>query len=282
MATASRHREHLALAVMDVDDLKFTNDRYGHPQGDARTQARRRHSRPGEGGRPDLPHRRPTSSRRCCRTTTCEGARTFAQRLQLSMHEAGIQLSIGISVLRPDQSGDALRAEADAALYEAKRRGGSQFAHFDDVSVSSSSTHWTRKRRTLRPIDSRNVDHRLQPSGTCRGCAASTRSAQPGLHQPRLQPCRSSSRFPNGSWTNRRRTPSIAALSSGSWPASTRRARIASRSLTTRPGCALRAGRERLLDADVQLLLAGARTRRRRGRGSPPASAAPPCRAASP
>jgi EAL domain-containing protein (putative c-di-GMP-specific phosphodiesterase class I) len=40
---------------------------------------------------------------------------------------------VGVSASRPDQPAAHLREEADAALYEAKRRGGNQFAHFDDI-----------------------------------------------------------------------------------------------------------------------------------------------------
>ena len=42
-------------------------------------------------------------------------------------------VSVGISDLRGGQSAEDLRAEADAALYEAKRRGGHGVAHFDEV-----------------------------------------------------------------------------------------------------------------------------------------------------
>ncbi len=35
VASASRFQEHLAPAVIDVDDFKFINDKHGHPHGDA-------------------------------------------------------------------------------------------------------------------------------------------------------------------------------------------------------------------------------------------------------
>ena len=40
---------------------------------------------------------------------------------------------MGISDLRAGQPADDLHAEADAALYEAKRRGGNRIAHFDEI-----------------------------------------------------------------------------------------------------------------------------------------------------
>jgi len=37
------------------------------------------------------------------------------------------------SAIRPGEQADTLRAEADAALYEAKRQGGNRSSHFDDI-----------------------------------------------------------------------------------------------------------------------------------------------------
>ena len=42
-------------------------------------------------------------------------------------------MSLGVSELAAGQADDLLRAEADAALYEAKRRGGHRVAHFDEI-----------------------------------------------------------------------------------------------------------------------------------------------------
>jgi EAL domain-containing protein (putative c-di-GMP-specific phosphodiesterase class I) len=65
--------------------------------------------------------------------TDADGSRVLARRLSHDLAETGIEVSIGVSDLRPGQQADTLRAEADAALYEAKRQGGGRDAHFDDI-----------------------------------------------------------------------------------------------------------------------------------------------------
>ena len=132
VATAQRHQDSLALAVLDIDDFKFTNDRHGHPHGDAllrRLTEVLREGRTGDrvyrvGGDEFiavLPH------------TDAEGVRVFARRLHRRAAEAKVRISIGVSSLRPGQPAADLRIEADAALYEAKRQGGDGVAHFDDI-----------------------------------------------------------------------------------------------------------------------------------------------------
>jgi diguanylate cyclase (GGDEF)-like protein len=131
IAAAERSREPLALIALDVDDFKFINDRHGHPHGDAilrRVAEVLRQGRPGDrayriGGDEFallLPH------------TNADGARVLAKRLLRDLDQAKLQVTAGASASGPEHRGD-LRAEADAALYEAKRLGGNQAAHYDDV-----------------------------------------------------------------------------------------------------------------------------------------------------
>jgi diguanylate cyclase (GGDEF)-like protein len=132
VASAARHSVPLALAVLDLDDFKHLNDRYGHPRGDAllrRVAAVLRDGRSGDrvyrvGGDEFallLPH------------TDAEGAQTVARRLVRSLGAERASVSVGLSLLRVGQRAEALRAEADAALYEAKRRGGGCAASFDEI-----------------------------------------------------------------------------------------------------------------------------------------------------
>ena len=62
---------------------------------------------------------------------------------------------MGVSIVRPGQSADALRGEADAALYEAKRRGGKGVSYFEDIS----------EHVVITTSDERDAAHRLIDEG---------------------------------------------------------------------------------------------------------------------
>jgi diguanylate cyclase (GGDEF)-like protein len=132
IAAAARNQDALALMALDVDDFKFINDRHGHPHGDAileRVARVLREGRPGDrayriGGDEFvllLPH------------TDADGARVLARRLLRNLGEVKVKVTIGVSASAQGRASELLRAEADAALYEAKRHGGDRIAHFDDI-----------------------------------------------------------------------------------------------------------------------------------------------------
>jgi diguanylate cyclase (GGDEF)-like protein len=132
VASATRYRDPLALVLLDLDDFKLTNDRHGHHEGDSILRVLSgvlRSSRPG-----DRPYRIGGDDFALLLTQTDdEGARTVVRRLSRDFGEAGIAISIGASVLRPGLRPDRLRAEADTALSEAKRRGGGRAVHFEEI-----------------------------------------------------------------------------------------------------------------------------------------------------
>jgi diguanylate cyclase (GGDEF)-like protein len=162
VAAAARYEDGFALALMDVDDFKLINDRHGHPHGDAvlqRVAQVLRASRPG-----DRPYRVGGDEFALSLThTDADGARAVARRLGRDLHDAGIEVSIGVSTLRPGQQADTLRAEADAALYESKREGGNRATHFEDIRERVVVTTSEKKEAVVRLIEEGRLDTLFQP-----------------------------------------------------------------------------------------------------------------------
>jgi diguanylate cyclase (GGDEF)-like protein len=128
-----RYHHPIGLIMLDIDDFKAVNDTYGHPQGDAvlrqvahilRENSRDADSPARYGGEElslILPH------------TDLEGAYAIAERIRTAVAGLRVARTDGNGVLRVTASigvtastaghKDALIADADGALYEAKRRG---------------------------------------------------------------------------------------------------------------------------------------------------------------
>jgi diguanylate cyclase (GGDEF)-like protein len=162
IASAARYQDPLALIVLDVDDFKFINDHHGHPHGDAvlrRVAEVLREARPG-----DRPYRTGGDEFALLLAhTDSAGARTLARRLSRGFSKAGIEASVGVSALRPGQQADTLRAEADAALYEAKRQGGNRCAHFDDIRERVVVISTEKKEAVRALIDEGRIETVFQP-----------------------------------------------------------------------------------------------------------------------
>jgi diguanylate cyclase (GGDEF)-like protein len=162
VASAARYEDPFALALLDVDDFKLINDRHGHPHGDAilrRVADVLREARPG-----DRPYRLGGDEFALSLThTDADGSRTVARRLGRDLQHAGIKASVGVSVLRPGQQADTLRAEADAALYEAKRGGGNRATHFEDIRERVVVMTSEKKEAVVRLIDEGRLDTLFQP-----------------------------------------------------------------------------------------------------------------------
>jgi diguanylate cyclase (GGDEF)-like protein len=128
-----RYQHPLGLIMLDIDDFKVVNDTYGHQQGDAvlrqvasvvRENSRDADSPARYGGEElslILPH------------TDLEGAHAIAERIREAVEDLRVPRTDGLGFLRitasvgvaasTDGHKDALIAEADGALYEAKRLG---------------------------------------------------------------------------------------------------------------------------------------------------------------
>jgi diguanylate cyclase (GGDEF)-like protein len=128
-----RYHHPIGLIMLDIDDFKAVNDTFGHQQGDlvlrhvasiVRENSRDADSPARYGGEElslILPH------------TDLEGAHAIAERIRAAVEELRVPRTDGRGVLRVTASvgvtastaghKDALIAEADGALYEAKRGG---------------------------------------------------------------------------------------------------------------------------------------------------------------
>ena len=154
VALAARDNGPVALAVLDVDQFKLVNDRNGHIQGDALLKAIAAVLR--EGRSADRPYRIGGDEfALLLPNTDGDGACTVLRRLGRALAGAGASVSIGVATLRSGERSGELWAEADAALYEAKRRGGNRTVHFDEL----------RGEGTVTTADKRKAGRRLGDKG---------------------------------------------------------------------------------------------------------------------
>jgi diguanylate cyclase (GGDEF)-like protein len=187
--SAARHGDALSVCAIDLDDFKFLNDRHGHAHGDG--LLRRTAAILGELRAGDRAYRVGGDEFAIVLTRTdADGARVVARRIEGELRDAGIAASIGVSALRPGHEPDALLAEADAALYEAKRHGGATIVHFEDIRDRVAVTSPDEVRALHRLLDSGAITTAFQPiwnlgSGTLLGIEALTRPAPgSGLSSP--------------------------------------------------------------------------------------------------
>jgi diguanylate cyclase (GGDEF)-like protein len=159
---ASRHGEALSLLMVDLDDFKFLNDRHGHRHGDrlliqlaGLLGSGRLGDRGFRVGGDEfallLPHAHE------------EGARHAARRLQRACSEVGISISVGLSELRPGQDAVTLHEESDAALYEAKRRGGKMIVGFAEIRDRVSITTPDKVRAVRSILEAGEIPMAFQP-----------------------------------------------------------------------------------------------------------------------
>jgi diguanylate cyclase (GGDEF)-like protein len=130
---ATRNGVEAALAVFDVDDFKYLNDRRGHARGDEILQAvakalggGREHDRAFRTGGDEFALLLPSTSE--------YEAHCAASRMRAQLSEMDIAVSCGISATRPGmRSASILREEAEAALKEGKRRRADEPVRFSEV-----------------------------------------------------------------------------------------------------------------------------------------------------
>lgn len=130
--SASSNGEPLTLVVMEIDDFRHLNDTRGHLYGDG---VLRRVSDVLCAGRVGDRAYRVGGDEFALMLPRADdaGAGRIAARLSRSLNAVETVVSIGMSNLRNGQCADDLRAEAEAALYATKARGGNRVTHFNEI-----------------------------------------------------------------------------------------------------------------------------------------------------
>ena len=165
VALAQRHGYDMALAVVDIDDFKFCNDRLGHEYGDRVLRAVA--SALAGGRRGDACFRLGGDEFAVLLPLTdAFGARVaLTDALERAQAELpGVSLSVGVSSLA-SATGDIalLREQADAAVYEAKRTVGGAVVVFDEISSGATLTHPDRVRGLGELLEYGELDVAFQP-----------------------------------------------------------------------------------------------------------------------
>jgi diguanylate cyclase (GGDEF)-like protein len=129
---AHRYGTPLSLIVLDIDDFKAINDRYGHGAGDRVIQCVARQLAAG-GRESDVVGRYGGEEFVVLlNNTDLEGARRVAERMRAAVaaatctiddHSLETTVSAGVTSLREGEDGTAVFERADAALYQAKAAG---------------------------------------------------------------------------------------------------------------------------------------------------------------
>ena len=165
VAVAARREEPLALAMVDLNDFKFTNDRYGHARGD---EVLLEVAGVLDSGRSEDRAFRIGGDEFALLLPGSDGAeaRVGLER-RIAAARAGATdavFTIGVAVLPPGSETDpaVLREQADAALYEGKRTG-SDLVVFDDVAELLAMVTPAKTRALHSLLDQPRIEIAFQP-----------------------------------------------------------------------------------------------------------------------
>jgi diguanylate cyclase (GGDEF)-like protein len=138
---ARRHNTDLALIMLDIDDFKAINDRFGHLVGDAvlrdtaeiiRSSVRVFDVCARYGGE-EFAILMPGAGTQVAVNTAERIRARMAQHRAPQVEDQQITISVGVASIRRDMSGQDLIAAADRALYMAKRQGKNQVHTMPDA-----------------------------------------------------------------------------------------------------------------------------------------------------
>jgi diguanylate cyclase (GGDEF)-like protein len=162
---ATRYGTTVTLALLDIDDFKFENDRHGHQHGDRLLCELSSLLRESRGGDRAFRLGGDEFALLLAHTDEAEADVPLARiRSEVERRLSGVTASIGFSAVAPeDREPTTLWGRADAALLEAKRRGGNAIVAAAEV-VDSVPVVTIEKVRAVRAlIDGGAVDVAFQP-----------------------------------------------------------------------------------------------------------------------
>ncbi len=162
---ATRYGTAVTLALLDIDDFKFENDRHGHQHGDRLLCELAELLREQRAG--DRAFRLGGDEFAVLLAHTSEGEADLPlERLRAAVEGrlSGVTTSIGFSDARADdREPSSLWGRADAALLEAKRRGGNAIVAATEVADSVPVVTIEKVRAVRSLIDAGAVDVAFQP-----------------------------------------------------------------------------------------------------------------------
>lgn len=132
-----RQDEDLSLVLCDLDHFKQVNDTFGHQYGDEYLKKMAEAMRAAVREHVDLPCRMGGDEFAIIVFSGLDVAAQIAGRV---LEDMGGKVSMGVAQLRAGDTMQTLAARADAALYEAKRRGRGRFALESNLAQALAAT----------------------------------------------------------------------------------------------------------------------------------------------
>ncbi|MBV9838485.1 MAG: EAL domain-containing protein [Solirubrobacterales bacterium] len=172
LAGAQRHQELVAALFIDLDGFKAVNDGLGHDAGDKMLcEVARRLSRIVRdtdtlarlGGDELVIVCERLTSRTAAVATAVRALDAISEPYIIDGREAYVSASIGIALNGRSQDAEALIADADAAMYLAKQRGGSRYELYADEMRQAVSRRATLVQHLRRAVQQDEIEVHYQP-----------------------------------------------------------------------------------------------------------------------